>query len=579
MFDTLPDNWKAFLEWPWEKIAPYYDDLAARDLSAGAVESWLLDWTKLADLVVETRWRLYINTTLDTTDEAAQKAVNDYLTGIFNPAQSAEQVLKQKLLVSGLEPEGFELPLKRMRTEAAIFREENLELETREHKLISGYERTVGTQTTIWDGEEKTLRQLEPIFIGLDRDQREKMWRAASGRILEDREKIDEIWMKLMPLRKQIADNAGFDDYRAYRWQYWRRFDYTPEDCLTFHAAIEEVVVPAITELNERHRQQLGVETLRPWDLGVDLQHPQDLRVDPYARPPLRPFQTAEELEQIASAIFHRVDPELGGYFDTLRREGLLDLPNRKGKGPGAYCQTLDALGRPFVFLNAVGLQDDVRVILHEGGHAIHAFECAHLPYHQQRTESAMPMEVAEVASMAMELISTPYWSKAEGGFYSEEDTARARVEHLHTILRFLPYMAVVDAFQHWAYTHHKAASDPSNCDAKWGELWDRFMPGVDYSGLEDVKVSGWHNKPHIFSVPFYYVDYGLAQVGALQVWRNALTDQSHAVKQYRAALRLGGMVNIPTFYETAGVKFAFDAATLREVVGLAMDTIEGLEG
>jgi oligoendopeptidase F len=578
MFNTLPENWKTFLEWPWEKIAPYYDDLASRDVTAETIESWLLDWTKLSDIVVETRWWLYINTTLDTTDEAAQKAIADYLSDVFNPAQSAEQVLKQKLLESGLEPEGFELPLKRMRTEAAIFREENLDLETKEHKLVSDFERTVGTQTIVWDGEEKTLRQLEPVFMDLDRDQRESMWRAASERILEDRETINGIWTKLMPLRRQIATNAGFDDYRAYRWQYWRRFDYTPEDCQTFHAAIEEVVVPAVARLLERHRQQLGVDVLRPWDLGIDLQHPQDLRIDPYARPPLRPFQAAEELEQVASTIFHKVDPELGEYFDTLRRVGQLDLPNRKGKGPGAYCQTLDATGIPFVFLNAVGIHDDVRTMLHEGGHAIHAFECAHLPYHQQRTESAMPMEVAEVASMAMELISTPYWSKAEGGFYSEEDTARARIEHLHTILCFLPYMAVVDAFQHWVYTHHDAATNPANCDAKWAELWDRFMPGVDYTGLEEVKITGWHNKPHIFSVPFYYVDYGLAQVGALQVWRNAIADQAKAVRQYRAALKLGGMVNIPTFYETAGVKFAFDAATLRGVVDLAMDTIDALE-
>ncbi|MBN1122757.1 MAG: M3 family oligoendopeptidase [Anaerolineae bacterium] len=579
MFNTLPDNWKAFLDWPWEKIAPYFDDLASRDLTADTVESWLLDWTRLADIVVETRWWLYINTTLDTTDEAAQKAVTDYLTNIFNPAQSAEQVLKQKLLASGLEPEGFELPLKRMRTEAAIFREENLDLETEEHKLVSDFERTVGTQTIVWDGEEKTLRQLEPVFIGLDRDQREKMWRVASERNLEDRAKIDEIWVKLMALRRKIAVNAGFDDYRAYRWQYWRRFDYTPEDCLTFHAAIEEVVVPVVAELNDRHRQHLGVEVLRPWDLGVDLQHPADMRIEPLARPPLRPFKTAEELEQLASSVFHKVDPELGEYFEMLRRVGHLDLPNRKGKGPGAYCQTLDATGVPFVFLNAVGIHDDVQTMLHEGGHAMHALECAHLPYHQQRTESAMPMEVAEVASMAMELIAAPYLLKSEGGVYSEEEYARARVEHLQGILRFLPYMATVDAFQHWVYTHHDAASDPANCDAQWAELWDRFVPGVDYTGLEDVKVTGWHNKPHIFSVPFYYVDYGLAQVGALQVWRNALADQSKAVKQYRAALKLGGMVNIPTFYETAGVKFAFDAATLHEVVDLAMDTIEALEG
>src|SRR4030042_5331652 len=287
-------------------------------------------------------------------------------------------------------------------------------------------------------------------------------------RKLADRENLNQMWVRMLELRYRIAASAGFKDYRLYRWKELLRFDYTPEDCTQFQRAIERVVVPARSRIYEKRKKQLGLAPLRPWDLYVD----------PLGRDPLKPYQTIAELEDKVSAIFHKIDPELGKYFEIMRSQGLLDLENRKGKAPGAYCNNYDMVRLPFIFENAVGLHTDVATLLHEGGHAFHVFEEAHLPYYQQLQ---VGMEFGEVASMAMEFLSSPYLVASDGGFYSEKDAARARIEHLEESLLFWPYMAVVDGFQHWAYTNQVAALNPDNCDRMWSELWERYMIGVDW--------------------------------------------------------------------------------------------------
>jgi oligoendopeptidase F len=297
--------------------------------------------------------------------------------------------------------------------------------------------------------------------------------------------------------------------------------------------------------------------------------------VDPLGRPPLRPFKDVAELEARCAAIFNKVDPQLGKYFDLMRRQKLLDLDNRKGKAPGGYCTAFEVVHLPFIFMNAVGIHDDVQTLLHEGGHSFHVFETAALPYTQQLS---VGMEFAEVASMGMELLSAPYLTTGQGGFYTEQEAARARIEHLEGNILFWPYMAVVDAFQHWVYENPQAAADPANCDAQWDAQWLRFMPGVDWTGLEQERMTGWQRKLHIFQVPFYYIEYGLASLGASQVWRNAIRDQAGAVAAYRKALALGGTVPLPVLYETAGARFAMDAGVLREAVQLAEVTIAELE-
>jgi len=565
MFSSLPNTAVDFMNWDWSQIKPYFDDLSSRTLTSSSVMEWLTDWSRIRELVEEARWRHYVALTLDTTDVEAGDRYHDYLEQVITPTEVADQDLKLRLLSSGLEPEGFEVQVRNIRAQADLYREVNLPLLNEGRRLASEYDKISGAQTVEWDGEELTIQQLKPILKDPDREKRERVWRLAAARQLDDRERINNLWVQLLDVRRQLTENAQLLDYRAYRWQEMLRFDYTPEDCIQFHKAIEDFVVPAATRIYDKRKEQLGLKSLRPWDINVD----------PLSRDPLKPFAKTEELENKVSAIFHNVDPHLGSYFETMRQEGLLDLDNRKGKAPGGYCVLYHAARRPFIFMNAVGLHEDVQTMLHEAGHAFHVFEGSQLQYYHQME---VPLEFAEVASMAMELLAAPYLRVNEGGFYSPKDAARARIEHLEEGILFWPYMAVVDAFQHWVYENIDAAAKSDNCDKKWGELWRRFKPDVDWSDLEQEMMTGWHRKLHIYHDPFYYVEYGIAQLGAVQVWKNALRDQAQAVAQYREALAKGGTLTLPELYQTAGVRLSFDTDTLSDAVSLMERTIEELE-
>jgi oligoendopeptidase F len=573
MFNTLPSNAVDALAWGVEKYQPFFEDLQARPLSAETVDQFLADWTKIGDLIGEVLSRLNVATTQDVTDEAAKAKFLGFIENALPVLMPLDQALKQKLLASKLEPAGFEIPLRNMRVEVEIFRESNIPLMVEERKLGTAFDEVTGAQTVQWNGQEIPLPQIYTEATQPDRAIREAAWRTAHSRYLDDRDGINNLWVSFLNLRQQMARNAGFDSYIEYRWKQMGRFDYSAKDCQSFHNAIEQVVVPAAARLYEKRRQTLGVSTLRPWDLGIDPTHPADITA--LGDEPLRPFSTGDEMDAKAAAIFQHVDPALGDYYATMQREGLLDLANRKGKAPGGYCTTYPVARRPFIFMNAVGLHNDVQTLLHEAGHAFHAFEAMAQPYMQLRD---VPIEFAEVASMSMEKLAAPYLTKNFGGYYTPAEAARARIEHLQGAITFWTYMAVVDAFQHWVYNNIEAAKDPANCDAAWGNLWNRFMVGVDWSGLEAERVTGWHRKLHIHQIPFYYVEYGLAQLGSVQVWANALRDQAGAVASYRKALALGGSVTLPKLFEVAGAKFAFDAETLAAAVTLVELVIEQLE-
>ena len=545
-------------DWEWSEYKPYFDYLSNQKISSANIEEWMKYWSDLSELIGEVGTDVYVATTVDTADEKAKKRFHSFLENISENASSRNQELKKRLLDSGETPDNFSIPLRAIKSEVEIFCEENLPLMTKDSKLSKEYDAIIGAQTVEWEGKEVTITQLSPILLGTDRDKREKAWRLANERRLEDREKINKIWKQILEIRIDIAKNAGFDNYRSWRWEYLKRFDYTPEDCLRFHEAIEKVVMPFANKLMKERKEKLGLETLKPWDLSVD----------PDGREPLTPFENAEELEEKCHNIFKAVDTELGKHFDVMRENKLLDLANRKGKAPGGYCTEYYHQRLPFIFMNAVGTHGDVQTMLHEGGHAFHVFESNQLPYSSQRD---VGMEFAEVASMAMELLAAPYITKDFGGFYNLEDANRARIEHLEKSVLFWPYMAVVDAFQHWAYTNPEKAMNPDNCDKEWTFLWKRFQTfeDLDSSEFEDVIATGWHNKLHIYHVPFYYVEYGMAQLGAIQVWGNALEDQRGAVGKYRSALSKGGNATLPELFEAAGAKFAFDEDMLTYAVNL----------
>jgi oligoendopeptidase F len=565
---NLKPKLSELMTWSWANFEPYYSELEKEKITVSNVEEWLKDWTAIFDLVDELYNRLYVATSVDTADEKSTQLFNAYMEETFPKWKAAEQKLKEKLLASGLRVPGFELALRNMRADADLFREENLPLQVREEKLSKEHDKVLGAQSVDWQGKETTVLEMEGVLREPDRETRKAAWEMLANRQLADRQAINNQWKDFFALRRQIAKNAGKSNFRAYRWQQLNRFDYTPQDCYAFHDAIEEAVVPAVNRLAERRRKVLGLKALRYFDLYVDLS----------GKPSLSPFTDVNELTEKASAIFHKVDPSFGGYFDTMDRDGLLDLGNRKNKATGGYCTTFSYSKRPFIFANAVGTHQDVLTLMHEGGHSFHAFETFDLPYHQQRSESNVPMEFEEVASMAMEYLTFPYLEEKFGGYYSTADAARARVDHLELNLRFWPYMAIMNAFQHWAYENPDEGIEPDKCDAKWAELEKRFRPYIDWTGYEDVMMTGWQRKDHIHTVPFYYVEYGLAMLGATQVWMNALKDQRKAVEQYRSTLRLGGTATLPELFKAAGARLSFDSATLREATDLMERTINELE-
>ncbi|WP_420644624.1 M3 family oligoendopeptidase [Candidatus Leptofilum sp.] len=560
MFNHLPTTIEEFDGWTWEQMAPFYAELQQRPLTSETVYQWLADWSQITQLRQEMGARRRVATTQDTHNEAAEATMNQYLDEIFPQAQIAENQLEKRLLESGLEPDGLEIPLRNMRADAELFTVENLPLITEQMKRGQLYNRIIGSQSVTWEGEELTLTQLATKLEDPDRNLRERGWRLSAERRLQDRQALNELWAELLPQRHQIAQNAGFSDFRAYTWQQKKRFDYTPDDAAIFHQAIADVVVPAASRVYERYRQKLGVETLRPWDVRADAYL--------YALPALKPFSNSEELIQTSATIFRQVDPILGDYFDIMHRENLLDMPNRKGKAPGAYCTNYPASERPFIFMNSTGTGSDIRTLFHEAGHAFHNFERNKLPYLPQK---GSPMEFNEVASMAMELLTVPYITKNSEGFFTQEDADSWFVTHLEKIILFWPYMAVVDAFQHWAYLNIDEAIITENADAKWHVLWQTYLPQIDFSGFEDVLVTGWHRKQHIFRAPFYYIEYGLAQLGALQIWRNAMQNQAKAVEDYRLALAQGGTQTLPDLYQTANAQFAYD----HNMVGQMIDLLE----
>jgi oligoendopeptidase F len=563
-FATFPAASDPALSWPWERFATYYEALEHEALSKDNVVAWLSHWTKLIDLIVECDTRLNVAMSANTADAEAEKRYNDFLDAIRAKSNEREQNLRAKLLASGLAVPGMELTLKKLRVQAEIFRAENVPVLVEDEKLSNEYNKIQGAQTVTWDGKETTLDQLNPVYQETDRARRESAWQAAMGRWQKDRAAIGELWARLLALRLKEAANAGFPDYRSYRWKELLRLDYKPEDAKRFHEAIRQVVTPAAARIYAKRQERMRVKILRPWDLDVD----------PLGRPPLKPFAAVEELENKAQATFAALDPQLGQYFATMRREKTLDLDNRKNKAPGGFMASYDVRRLPLIFMNAVGVHDDVQTVLHEGGHAFHYFESLRLPYAQQRLTAT---EFDEVASMSMELLAGAKLD-LPGGFYNKRDAARARIATLEGIITFWPYMSVVDLFQHWVYEHPAEARDPKNCDRTWAALWDQYMQGVDWSGLEAAKETGWQRKLHIHTIPFYYLEYGIAELGAVQVFGNALKDPKKALADYRRALSLGGTASLPELFAAAGARFSLDEKTLGEAVALLERTIAQLE-
>ncbi len=567
MFTTLPRTSEEFAVLSWAEIEHWYRELLHSPLSQETLQSWMMQWSDLSALVDEAMIRLEIVCTQDTADEGRLERKQRFREEIYVPVQSLDQQVKERLLASALEPERFALPLRNLRTEAVLYREENLPLLNEDKALSDEYYQINGTQMVTWDGQEVPITALYSVMNDPDRSRRERAWRTMSERKFVDSEKLDAIWVQKMRLRQQIAHNAGYEDFRAYRWQQLLRFDYTPADCKILHEAVEQVIVPAASQMWEKRRQQLGVEQLRPWDMQVNPQ----VSVAPHAI-----TDVAGTLRQCATA-FHLVDSHLGDYFDTMIEEQLLDLDERPNKADDGYSFPLEVRRRPFTFGHVVSITDVVPLIFHEAGHGFHVFETIPLPYIHQRKEGAVPMEFAEVASTSMEFIGAMYLAQAK--LCTEQEAAQLRIQHLeNTLTNYLPLIVMGDAFQHWVYDNPEQAMEPEQCRQKWAELSQRFQPNVDWSGLERERQTGWQGVNHFFVDPLYFIEYAFAAIGAIQIWDNYLRNPEKAIQQYRYALSLGATATVPELYEAAGAKFVFDTEILQLVQRLIMQTVEALE-
>jgi oligoendopeptidase F len=561
---VLPASAAAFAQASWADIAPFYGELAARPISLDTVEAWLADWSRLEELLSEAAARAMIAYTVETEDPKREADHLRFSTEVLPRADEESVGLAKRLLELGYTRADLASMVERFRTQIEIFREENVPLSAQLEELGARYQKITGGMMVQWEGREVTLPQLQPHLRSLDRLVRERAFRLMAQPFRDQHQELASLFSRMYHLRQRTAENAGFTNYRDYAFRSKFRFDYTPEDVDRFHQAVEEVVSPAVERLRKKRRERLQLPTLRPWDT----------QVDPRGKAALQPFRDVRDLETATQRVMQRLDPVLGQQFEIMMNEKLLDLGTRKGKAPGGYCETLHESGRPFIFMNAAGTFDDVMTLCHEAGHAFHAFAAHPLRFIWQRHPG---MEAAELASMSMELLAGRYMGRDDGGFFSPEEMARARVEHLEDILVSLIHIASVDAFQTWIYTSGEGG-DALARDRAWLDIRSRFERGLDWSGLEPERVGRWYRQLHIFLYPFYYIEYGIAQLGALQVWRNSLKDERASLDAYRAALALGATVPLPQIYGAAGAQLIFDPGPMAELVGLVEEHIDAAE-
>jgi oligoendopeptidase F len=549
----------------FSQIEPLYQRLLERPLnSTGEIEQWLLDFSELSSAVDEYGSRRYIDKSCHTDDAEIEKRFMHFVENVEPKIKPLYFQLQKKLLesthVSLLDQKRYFVLLRKWRADVEIFREENIPLETQVTKLVTDYDKISGAMTVQFQGKELTMQQMARFQEQNDRAIRQAAWETTTARRLADREAIEDIFEQLLGLRQKIAVQANLSIYRDFAWKMNKRFDYTPAQCLEFADAIAATCVPLVKKLDDQRQKDLGLASLRPWDTAVD----------PRNRLPLEPFKEGETSVFIdkTRTIFDRLAPELGAEFETLRTNNNLDLESRKGKQPGGYQCSLEESLQPFIFMNAAGLQRDLETLLHEGGHAFHHLAAVGEPLVFLRSA---PMEFCEVASMAMELLGSEHFDV----FYNPADAARARRTMIEGIIHFFPWMATIDTFQHWLYTHPGHSRQQRT--ETWLSILNRFSGNVDWTGLHPIRGSMWQRQLHLFHHPFYYIEYGIAQLGALQLWLKAKDDPRRALANYRAALKLGGTRPLPELFSAAGIRFDFSQKTLGPLMNALEEELASL--
>ncbi len=548
----------------WNKIKSLFDNLDDREInSVLELEQWMLDQSELSAVLEEDMaWR-YIKMNIDTNDQELGEQFSFWIKEISPKTAPYSHKLNLKLVSSpylkDLEKEKYRIYLRSVKKQIEIFREDNIPLFTTMEEKQQEYGAISAKMSIEVDGKKMTMQKAALLLKSTDRAKREEIYNKISSRRLQDEKVLDDLFDELISLRQKIAKNADFDNYRDYMFAAMGRFDYTPKDCFNFHDAIAKEIVPIINSFEQKRKNKLGNESYKPWDTAVDVD----------GLPPLKPFDGGAELTDLSIECFNRLRPYFGECLSTMKAMKHLDLESKNGKAPGGFMYPLYEIGVPFIYMNAVGSQRDLVTMVHEGGHAVHSFLSRDLSLTEFKST---PSEVAELASMAMELLSMDHWDV----FYSDAaDLKRAKLEQLEKALETLPWVASIDKFQHWIYTTEHTAQQRKE---KWLSISDELGNQIiDWEGNENVHANLWQKQLHLYEVPFYYIEYGMAQLGAIAMWRSYKQLGEQGLDNYMNALKLGYTKTIGEIYETAGIKFDFSASYVKELADFIKEELEKL--
>ena len=546
---------KDFTVTTWENLEPFFIDLLERELrSRQDLEQWLKDISELEAVLSEDGCWRQIKMTCDTENKELEAAFTFFMMEIQPKAQPYADKLNKKLIncpfTKELDQQKFFTYLRTVKKNIDLFREENIPILAEMNVMQQQYGVIAGKMTIEVEGKEYTLQQASKFLEHNDRKLRESVYRKVGERRLKDKEALNTLFSSLVEKRHRIALNAGFANYRDYKFAEMGRFDYKPADCFQFHQAVKEKILPLVNEIYERKKKRLGIDTLKPWDLEA---HPADEKA-------LNPFKTGDELVEKSIACFNELKPFFGDCLARMRTMGHLDLDSRKGKAPGGYNCPLAESGAPFIFMNAAGQMDDVTTMVHEGGHAVHSFLAHNL---ELTSFKEYPMEIAEVASMAMELFSMDHWHVF---FKTDEELKQAKEHQLERVITIFPWIATIDKFQHWLYENPNHTEEERS--GKWVEIFNEFTsPVLDVSGLEEYRRYFWQKQLHLFEVPFYYIEYGIAQLGAIGLWKQFKENKEQALNNYISALSKGGTQTLPELFKSAGLRFDFSPAVVGKLM------------
>jgi len=556
----LPSN---FVLTDWASLEPFFKELLERPLSdLNALENWLKDISELEAFISEDACWRQIKMTCDTTDKSLEEAFNYFCMEIQPKMQPFGDALNKKLIAcpftASLDTQAYFTYLRSVKKNIDLFRTENIPLQAELSVLQQQYGAIAGKMTIEMNGQEFTLQQAAQFLESEDRAIREEAYRKIQTRRLQDKDAMHELYSSLIQKRHQVALNAGFKNYRDYKFAELGRFDYTKEDCFQFHEAVKLHVLPLIDKIYARKKQKLGLEVLKPWDTEAE----------PAGTKPLRPFTDGNDLYEKSVACFEKLDPFFADCLKKMNELKHFDLESRKGKAPGGYNCPLAESGAPFIFMNAAGQMSDVTTMVHEGGHAIHSFLSHPLSLSAFKE---YPMEIAEVASMSMELFSMNHW---QSFFDNQEDLSRAQEHQLERTITIFPWIAIIDKFQHWIYENPNHSLEERT--TQWTSILKEFSTNsIDYTGLDAFREIGWQRQLHLFEVPFYYIEYGIAQLGAIGMWMQYIKNPKQALENYMNALALGGTRTLPELYKTAGIEFNFSPGYVKTLMDFTNEALE----